>query len=694
MLSGTGTSAFSLDTTMLTFPWTIAPMADATFDVVYRPTAVGSNAAVLTVNSDDASTPIRTINITATAANAPVLSLSQTRVDFGDTHTLANATVVITAHNTGGSELRVSSLAISATTAMAFSVDPASLPPIAPGDSQTFNVRYNPQVPSFPVVQAGAVLVSSNDPANPGCKDRRQRPGGESDRAVDPAATAQLQQRALDPNHPKHLRGRAGHHQHRALQQRDRSDAGVELHDQQRPPRNVHAGEPAGDAVRDQLRRERADRGPVSRDDARHRQRDLVDQHQRSRSTGRESDRRLGRQHGELPLAAAYDRHRNAAGTCSYVCDANFYDVDGDPATGCEYGCNFVSASDPPDDSFIDANCDGVDGIAANGIFVSTTGNDNFPGTRAQPMRTIQAAIGVAAANGKMLFVSGGSYSMATPLQPANGVSIYGAYSSADWTRAVGNVTTLTVGSPIAVRADAISSPTVIDHLSIVGGDNGAGSGVRRVRDEQQRAHDPAVRDHRWQRLRRLRWRFAGWRGRSRRQRQSGPRRLRKFSGLLLFHKLRSTGRRGGGMSACGRTGGMGASPGLGGGGGQAGGTGVGGTPGGPGIGCCQGNWNTPSTYWGQDGANGGAGTDGAAGAANFTSSGYAPSNGLGGGQGADANGGGGGGGWPAVATPIATPTEAPAVGGARALRRCSRERRNLGLRLLRDLSVELELHA
>ncbi|HEY1097853.1 MAG TPA: choice-of-anchor D domain-containing protein, partial [Myxococcota bacterium] len=83
---------------------------------------------------------------------------------------------------------------------------------------------------------------------------------------------------------------------------------------------------------------------------------------------------------------------------CTYSCATNFHDLDGDVnnalSNGCEYACTFASASDAPDDAYVDSNCDGIDGEVNGSIFVNgANGNDDFPGTRAQPKRTINGGI-------------------------------------------------------------------------------------------------------------------------------------------------------------------------------------------------------------------------------------------------------------------------------------------------------------
>jgi len=85
------------------------------------------------------------------------------------------------------------------------------------------------------------------------------------------------------------------------------------------------------------------------------------------------------------------------SGTCNFVsCLPGHYNLDGNLANGCEYACTFIGATDNPDDSFVDRNCDGIDGDVAQAIFVAVPadgGNDGNAGTMAAPMATINAAL-------------------------------------------------------------------------------------------------------------------------------------------------------------------------------------------------------------------------------------------------------------------------------------------------------------
>jgi hypothetical protein len=138
-------------------------------------------------------------------------------------------------------------------------------------------------------------------------------------------------------------------------------------------------------------------------------------------------------------------------GVCQYTCAANFYNLDGDWTNGCEYACTFTSATDLPDVNFVDANCDGMDGEVGNGIYVSPTGDDTYPGTMAQPRRTIAA--GVAAAlqqNKRDVYVSAGAYSGPVTLTNVSGVNVAGGYApgTTRWTRSVINSTIVIGGNP------------------------------------------------------------------------------------------------------------------------------------------------------------------------------------------------------------------------------------------------------
>jgi hypothetical protein len=66
-----------------------------------------------------------------------------------------------------------------------------------------------------------------------------------------------------------------------------------------------------------------------------------------------------------------------SAAMCGLACAPTYVDLDGDPGNGCE--CRNTDP-DAPDDGFADTNCDGIDGVAARAIFVSSGRQRRQPG--------------------------------------------------------------------------------------------------------------------------------------------------------------------------------------------------------------------------------------------------------------------------------------------------------------------------
>ncbi len=140
----------------------------------------------------------------------------------------------------------------------------------------------------------------------------------------------------------------------------------------------------------------------------------------------------------------------------------------------CADPCVPSSQTDPPDDSFNDSNCDGIDGIAAAGLFVDPVSGDNTnPGTRDRPLKTIRAALdllrrdpgqGIGA-----LYLAQGSYDEEHLVldQP---VSLYGAYGGTlqNWKRKSDYLTHLDGGTiGLVIRGISHGTRTVLDRLSI-----------------------------------------------------------------------------------------------------------------------------------------------------------------------------------------------------------------------------------
>ena len=176
----------------------------------------------------------------------------------------------------------------------------------------------------------------------------------------------------------------------------------------------------------------------------------------------------------------------NSCGTCGNVCSfpnaeaqcvegncvmgnclPGYSDYNGDPNDGCESDCAWLSEIDLPDDDFIDADCDGIDGELDRAIFVDqVTGNNSNPGTTPDlPLLTIQAGINAALTNERdYVLISQGTYTESIAL--ASGVSLYGNYNAqAGWSRSDTYTTTL-IGGVQGVIGNAVNQVTLA-HLTI-----------------------------------------------------------------------------------------------------------------------------------------------------------------------------------------------------------------------------------
>ena len=136
-------------------------------------------------------------------------------------------------------------------------------------------------------------------------------------------------------------------------------------------------------------------------------------------------------------------------------------------------------AADLPDDLFADSNCDGIDGNEADAVFVASSGSDSATcGPMAEACSTIQWGVERATTIGAgNVYVAAGDYSESVML--ADGVSIYGGYDAGTgWSRDPGtHVSRITgvdgaiEGQALTLLADAVSVPTVVADMTLVGPD-------------------------------------------------------------------------------------------------------------------------------------------------------------------------------------------------------------------------------
>ncbi len=162
---------------------------------------------------------------------------------------------------------------------------------------------------------------------------------------------------------------------------------------------------------------------------------------------------------------------------CKIVCNDGFFDVDANPANGCE--CQFHAEPDVVGGG--DTDCDGIDGSIARGVFVAKSGSDTNTGTIDSPLATITAGLLMATPSGRSdVYVATGVYPEAVLLKA--GVGLYGGYSADYRIRAPHSYETVILGQtpttdlPGAVNAvgvkDGVPSSTALDGFVIYGASN------------------------------------------------------------------------------------------------------------------------------------------------------------------------------------------------------------------------------
>jgi len=157
-----------------------------------------------------------------------------------------------------------------------------------------------------------------------------------------------------------------------------------------------------------------------------------------------------------------------SAGACDLACEPGYWDFNMDMSDGCEVACptDPLTTPDVPDDLFLDQNCDGIDGTAADGIFVAEDGSNANPGTRDFPVKTITFGLSKARAAGKKyIYLAAGNYPEVVNL--VDGIGIYGGYLRAsNWLR---DGTKAVIAGPAAgtLKSTNLTSDTVVEYVKV-----------------------------------------------------------------------------------------------------------------------------------------------------------------------------------------------------------------------------------
>ncbi|MFV0317859.1 MAG: putative metal-binding motif-containing protein, partial [Microthrixaceae bacterium] len=144
----------------------------------------------------------------------------------------------------------------------------------------------------------------------------------------------------------------------------------------------------------------------------------------------------------------------------------------------------YPGAPDPLDESNIDSNCDGVDGVATDIIFVKDNGgiDSSTCGDITEPCESIGQGEARAVGEGRSIVaVAGGSYSK---FSVTEGLEVRGGFgqnfkrgldATGSTTATVAASFEASVGGPVAILADGIAAPTTVADLAVAGGAAAAG---------------------------------------------------------------------------------------------------------------------------------------------------------------------------------------------------------------------------
>ena len=122
------------------------------------------------------------------------------------------------------------------------------------------------------------------------------------------------------------------------------------------------------------------------------------------------------------------------------------------------------SAEDLPDDEFQDTNCDGIDGDESRSVFVASNGRDDAPGTRTNPLLTLNRALEVASPHRFAVLVCNGTYAENVVIR--SGQRIYGGYAcSLGWQR-VKDRAIVQPDRGLGLLVDTVSDPVLVDRFA------------------------------------------------------------------------------------------------------------------------------------------------------------------------------------------------------------------------------------
>ncbi|MBL8954318.1 MAG: hypothetical protein JNK82_26305 [Myxococcaceae bacterium] len=161
----------------------------------------------------------------------------------------------------------------------------------------------------------------------------------------------------------------------------------------------------------------------------------------------------------------------------------------GGSAGGAPFDAGCAGRPDPVDALGLDENCDGVDGVAAEAVFIDPLhGTVNGEGTRAYPVSSFSSGLVKIGPAGKVRFFVAEGTLTETETVRLGAYSVHGGYSRTEdggWVRSRLRLSgcgdggrPILYGAPVAMRCDPGDASVTIESLCIVAADADAGASI------------------------------------------------------------------------------------------------------------------------------------------------------------------------------------------------------------------------
>ena len=156
-ISSASVTGAGFSTSGLTLPMSIAAGKNATFNVVFAPSAAGNATGSISLRSNAPNSPLAISTSGSAVPSSPLLSSSTNSLDFGSVLVGSNSSLGMVLTNTGNASVTISSVLL---TGAEFSVSgPGANTTLAPGQTAALNVVF---APSLTGSVAGSITVASN----------------------------------------------------------------------------------------------------------------------------------------------------------------------------------------------------------------------------------------------------------------------------------------------------------------------------------------------------------------------------------------------------------------------------------------------------------------------------------------------------------------------------------------------------